>query len=304
MRTYQNWIDKNIVNLSNKIILINGVTGGIGKATVFYLAALKNELIFLVRNLNEAEIIKNELKEKYGVKIKILFFDYLNKNSLKDCLDRLKEYDHIDIFLNISGIYHQKEEYIDNVEKTFIVNYLAPSYFISSLFNIFPSIKVIDVSSVTYSLKRIKNDNFFNDKESFVNYLRKIKNKTVRYGFSKRLLMEYLLFLKIYEQKNIIFVHPGVSTTNLFDKKNNAYGKWFYYFIPKLMNIIFMKPSKACLSLLLGAEVKELNNNLWIGPRGLLNFWGYPKIYKLKKDLFNKNFIGKIYKISNELNDL
>lgn len=304
MKSYDKWINKNIKDLKNKTILINGITGGIGIETANYLASLNNELIFLVRNIKFSVIIKSEIIEKYNTKIFIIFFDYLNINSLNDCLNILKSYKKIDVFINVSGIYHQKEEYINDIEKTFIVNYLAPSYFISHLFNIFPLIKVVDVSSVTYSIKTIKNISVFENTESFINYLKKIKNKTLRYGLSKRLIMEYLLYLKVKENKNIIFVHPGVSKTNLFDKKNNAYGKWFYYFVPFLMNIIFMKPSKACLSVLKGADISKINNNLWIGPRGLFKFWGYPKIYKLRKDLMNKEIIDRIYLLTNELFDL
>lgn len=304
MKSYKKWININIKNLKNKTILINGVTGGIGKATVYYLASLNNSLIFLVRNLKEAEKLKNEIIKTYNVNVDIIFFDYLDKNSLNNCLINLKTNKKIDIFMNVSGIYHQKEEYIGDIEKTFIVNYFAPSYFISSLFKLFPDLKVIDVSSVTYQIKKIKNINYLANKESFINYLKTIKNKTIRYGLSKRFLMQYLLYLKINENKNIVFVHPGVSKTNLFDKKNNAYGKWFYYFVPSLMNLIFMKPSKACLSLLKGAEIDNINKNFWVGPHGFLNFWGYPKIYKLRKDLMNKEIIEKIYSLTNEINDL
>lgn len=296
---YNRWINKNCSSIRNKTILLNGVTGGIGKAVTYYLASLKNKLIFLVRNTKEAEIIKKDLIEKYNIEIEIIFFDLLDKNSLDEALNNISDINDIDVFINISGIYHQKEEIIDGIEKTYIVNYLNPAYFIKKLLILNPRIKTIIVSSITYSIKKIKENNF----ESFENYskyLNSIKNKTIKYGFSKHLLMQYLISLSNKFHYKVIFVHPGVSKTNLFSKKNKAYGKAFYLFVPKMMDLIFMKPEKACLSILKAINEDNLKERLWIGPRGFLKFWGYPSICKLRKSLFDEDSLNLIYKETEE----
>ena len=71
-----------------------------------------------------------------------------------------------------------------------------------------------------------------------------MKNKTKRYALSKHLLTSYLLFLKESQNEsqniNITLTHPEIAVTKLFDKKNKAYNKLFYLFVPSIMKLIFM----------------------------------------------------------------
>ena len=83
---------------------------------------------------------------------------------------------------------------------------------------------------------------------------------------------------------NIVLAHPGISTTNLFSKKNNAFPKIFYILIVPLMKLIFMNQEKAALSLL-NAINDDYNLNEWSGPRGFLHCWGYPNKQKFDKKI-------------------
>ena len=73
-----------------------------------------------------------------------------------------------------------------------------------------------------------------------ISYLNNVKNKTKRYALSKHLLTSYLLFLKESQNINITLTHPEIAVTKLFDKKNKAYNKLFYLFVPSIMKLIFM----------------------------------------------------------------
>ncbi len=302
---YLKWIDKNIKNLKEKRIVLNGATGGIGKEVAFYLSYLKNNLIFLVRNINEGEKLKEEFETKFSNHIEVIYFDFLDKCSLDNSLNKLSKYNDIYAFINIGGIYHQKEEYISNIEKTYIVNYFNSVYFIEKYIAYFPSSKIVDVSSITYSSKKIKKKDLssLSNPDAYINYLNSYKNKTSRYALSKRLKMECLLFIKDIHNINLIFTHPGISKTNLFSKKNNAYPSWFYLFVPKLMELVFMSPKKASLPMILALEIDKIKEGYWVGPKGFASSYGYPSIYKLKKDLFNKKLNKRVYELTKEINE-
>ena len=299
---YFNWVNQNIINVTNKTILINGATGGIGSSLITYLSYLKNDLYLLVRNLKEGNILKERLGKRFHNKIEVIYFDYLDEKSLLNTLEFVKNLANLDYFINVSGIYHQAYQLIEGVEKTYLVNYFRPSFFIKELLMIKPQCKITVVSSLTSSVKLKNKNKLLNSENDLVSYLNKVKNKTKRYALSKHLLTSYLLFLKESQNINITLTHPGIAVTKLFDKKNKAYNKLFYIFVPSIMKLIFMDSAKASLSILKGIDCDYTPLTKWVGPRGLFHSWGYPKIYNLRKNLLNLNENSKIFNLTNKIN--
>lgn len=295
-------VDENIINIKNKTILLNGATGGIGSSLAAYLSYLNNDLYLLVRNISEGNKLKDELESKFHNKITVVYFDYLDKNSIQNTLDLIKNLANLDYFVNVSGIYHQKYELIDKIEKTYLVNYFRPAYLISEILKIKPQTKIVVVSSLTSTTKLKKKKTLLQDQNSYLTTLNDIKNKTKRYAVSKHLLSSYLLHLKETNNSNIILSHPGIAVTKLFDKKNKAYNKLFYIFAPSIMKLIFMDSAKASLSILKAIDCDYTPFKSRIGPHGLFHSWGYPKIYNLKKNLLNLDENRKIYNLTNTIN--
>ena len=173
---------------------------------------------------------------------------------------------------------------------------------ISEILKIKPETKIIVVSSLTSTTKLKKKKTLLLDTNSFITTLNNIKNKTKRYAVSKHLLSSYLLYLKETNNSNITLSHPGIAVTKLFDKKNKAYNKLFYIFVPSIMKLIFMDSAKASLSILKALDCDYTPLKSWIGPRGLFHSWGYPKIYNLKKNLLNLDENREIYNLTNTIN--
>lgn len=301
-KKYFNWVNQNIINVTNKTILINGATGGIGSSLITYLSYLKNDLYLLVRNLKEGNILKERLEKRFHNKIGVIYFDYLDERSLLNTLELVKNLANLDYFINVSGIYHQAYQLIEGIEKTYLVNYFRPSFFIKELLMIKPQCKIIVVSSLTSSIKLKNKNNLLNSENDLISYLNNVKNKTKRYALSKHLLTSYLLFLKESQNISITLTHPGIAVTKLFDKKNKAYNKLFYLFVPSIMKLIFMDSAKASLSILKGIDCDYTPLTKWVGPRGLFHSWGYPKIYDLRKNLLNLNENLKIFNLTNKIN--
>lgn len=88
-----------------KIALITGATAGIGKATTSLFAKNGYDLILTGRRKKRLEEIRQKMKEKYGVKVKILSFDIRNLSSAKKALGGLEEHwINVDVLVNNAGL--------------------------------------------------------------------------------------------------------------------------------------------------------------------------------------------------------
>jgi hypothetical protein len=172
---------------------------------------------------------------------------------------------------------------IGNHDITFVTNFISPIYLTQYLCNRLPNLIVVQTASISYLFSKLN----FDDIETL-----KCKNKTTRYGRSKRLLILSTLTLQNKVNNSIFLTHPGVSTTSLFNSSKGGFGKAFDKIIVPIMKVIFMKPEKAALSIALAPSYKY-EKERFIGPRGLFQVWGYPKQRKLKfksfKNIEQKN---------------
>lgn len=92
------------------------------------------------------------------------------------------------------------------------------------------------------------------------------------YGNAKRYLMFSLYELFRGESEvSLSVTHPGITFTNI----TAHYPKLIFALIKHPMKVIFMKPRRACLSVLLGV-FEACGDCEWIGPRWF-DVWGLPK---------------------------
>jgi len=279
-RRYLKWIENNIVLDKGITIAVTGSTSGIGKALVTYLSLFDITLLLIGRNKQKLSSLKEELKESKA-KIQTFNCDFSNKNDVLIFLKFIQEF-HIDIFFNNAGIYHQPIEIKDGLDKTFTINFLIPILIAKTLFKVNPNCKVINTSSISYRYHKFDR----NDIQGL-----NIKNKTKRYGYIKRLLMMEVTYLNS-QGYSCLLAHPGICKTGLFSQNHKTFNRLFYIFVSPIMSLIFMKPSKASLSLLYAAS-----NNASIpiyhhvGPKGVAHVWGYPSIQKIKNLSYDEELI-------------
>ena len=108
--------------------------------------------------------------------------------------------------------------------------------------------------------------------------------------------MLYSLYLKSLGY-DVVLAHPGVSTTNLFSKDKKNYPALFYVLCVPIMKVIFMNPYKASLPMVKCVN-EDVEDNNWVGPRGLAHAYGYPSKQKLAKNLkkdFNRDELKSIH---------
>lgn len=287
LEKYYRYIDKHFKNIDNtKCVAITGATGSIGKGIATFLSYLKYRLVLVGRNKKRLEILKEELFDKFHNDIDIVVIDFMKKDTVLEGSNKLTELN-IDVLINNAGIYHCDKQIVDNHDITYYVNFLMPMFLTNSLLKNNKNLKVINVASLSYTFTNIN----YRDLEAS-----NIKNKTKVYANSKRILMLYSLYLKSLGY-DVVLAHPGVSTTNLFSKDKKNYPALFYALCVPIMKVIFMNPYKASLPMVKCIN-EDVEDNNWVGPRGLAHAYGYPSKQKLAKNLkkdFNRDELKSIH---------
>lgn len=258
-------------SLVGKTVAITGSTGGLGHALVRRLAELGANLLLLDRNRERSEAFRRELLKDYPTAlIRCLSVDLADPQSVFLLSERLKE-ETIDIFIQNAGAYSiPRCKTAAGYDNVFQINFVSPYYLIRRLL---PQLRerrgrVVVVGSIAHNYSRTDpQDVDFSER----------KQASKVYGNAKRYLMfsMYSLFAK-ESRLSLAVAHPGITFTNI----TAHYPKWIYAIIKYPMKILFMKPAKACQSILRGVFEDCLPGE-WIGPR-IFDVWGAPKKRRLR----------------------
>ena len=255
-------IKRNQIRLDGKTVAISGCTGGIGRELCFYLAGMGASLLMLDRNAQRSNALKEELIARFpkldAGHITLDLEDIENVTAVAEELERTE----IDYLILNAGAYsiprHKCTTGYDNV---FQINFVAPYYLARRLL---PTIKarggrIVAVGSIAHRYSHIDlNDMDFSTR----------KKASLVYGNAKRHLMFSFYSL---DDEAVAVTHPGITQTNI----TAHYPKLIYAIIKYPMRIIFMRPRKACLSILCGLFT-SCTESEWIGPR-LFDVWGLPR---------------------------
>ena len=259
------WIANNTASLAGKRVAVFGSTGGIGKPLCEYLASLGASLILINRNIAYSEIQRYELLAEYSTDIKIMICDLADFQSVKSTCEELKN-DVPDVIIHNAGAYKIPRNILDTgLDNAFQINFASPYYITRELLPFLREKqgRVVAVGSIAHDYsKSDPNDVDFrsNPRASRV------------YGNAKRYLMCSLWSLfKDEKEASLSIAHPGITFTNI----TAHYPPVIFALIKHPMKVIFMRPRKACLSILRGV-FDPCGYREWIGPR-LFDVWGYPK---------------------------
>ena len=267
----KSFIKSNTESLAGKTIAVTGTTGGLGKELVRFLASLGANLILMDRNKGRSESFARQLRESFpDISVELITVDLQVIESVKCATEALKLCEP-DIFIHNAGAYSIPRCTTDaGFDNVFQINFVSPYYMVRELLPILRKKNghAVAVGSIAHNYSKIdENDVDFKTR----------KRASLVYGNAKRYLTYALHELfKDEKEASLAIAHPGISFTNI----TAHYPKLIFAIIKYPMKLIFMKPKKACLSILKGV-FEKCENREWIGPR-FFNVWGLPKKRKLK----------------------
>ena len=283
---YKKWLLKNTASLEGKTVAISGATGGLGRELCRYFCRLSASLILIDRNAERSAALRVQLlSENPDAQIKSYILDLEDVSAVRKAATELLCED-IDYLVLNAGAYKIPRRKCENgFDNVFNINFVSPYILARALL---PKIsarggRVVAVGSIAHNYSRI-------DVADVDFSTRRASSKA--YGNAKRYLMYSLWGLEEYSA-SVAIAHPGIAVTNI----TAHFPKPLYALIKYPMKLIFMKPRKACLSILL-ALFENTEQNEWIGPR-VFDVWGLPKKKKLKT--CSKEEAEQISKIAKEI---
>ncbi len=282
--TIEKWLAQNTHSLKGKMVAITGSTGGLGQEICKILAFLGADLLLLDRNEKKSQALAQELQNNFAdIKVMRIPLDLAEMPSVRTATEQLKKLK-IDVFIHNAGAYSIPRYVCDTgFDNVFQINFVSPYYIINELLPQLRAIngRVIAVGSIAHNYSKIN--------ENDIDFKLK-KQSSLVYGNAKRFLMFslYQLF-KNETDVSLTITHPGITFTNI----TAHYPKMIFAVIKHPMKIIFMKPKKACLSIIKGVFQSCIYRE-WIGPRWF-DIWGLPKSKILKTCCTNEaKKIGEI----------
>lgn len=267
---FEKWLNEHTASLAGKTVAVTGTTGGLGRELCRYIAALGARLILMDRNKERSEKFRDELIREYSCEVECINIDLEEIESVKRATEELKA-KRPDVFIHNAGAYSiPRKTCTTGYDNVFQINFVSPYYIIRE---IIPTLRersgrAVIVGSIAHNYSKID----IRD----VDFATRSRASLV-YGNAKRYLMFSLYELFKNESDVALSVtHPGITFTNI----TAHYPKVIYAIIKHPMKIIFMKPRKACLSILRGV-FEPCGYHEWIGPR-VFDVWGMPKKKRLK----------------------
>ncbi len=143
-------------HLAGKVCLVTGATAGIGKITATALAAQGAQVIIAGRNQAKAEAtVQQIIAETGNAAVDFLLADFTDLQTVRDLASTFRQrYDRLNVLVNNAGTFcNTRHRTPLGVEKTFLVNHLAPFLLTNLLLDVIKRsapARIINVSSDAY----------------------------------------------------------------------------------------------------------------------------------------------------------
>lgn len=202
------------MNQPRKLILITGATAGIGETAAHALAAQGHELILIGRNREKVEKVVQQIRTQTGNQaIHFLLADFSDLGQIRQLAEQVKtQFPKLDVLINNAGaVFMRRYRKKYGVEKTFLVNHLAPFLLTNLLLDHLQApARIVNVSSRSHISGQLDFNDLNFDKSYF---------GIAAYGRSKlaNVLFTYELVRRLGNQSiTVNALHPGRIATDIF----------------------------------------------------------------------------------------
>jgi NAD(P)-dependent dehydrogenase (short-subunit alcohol dehydrogenase family) len=301
------WTSHDIPSQAGRTALVTGANSGLGFFTAQELARRGARVLLACRSKAKAEAAKQAmLREVPEGRLECVDLDLSNLQSVRAVAEAfVSRGEALDLLVNNAGIMAipERTTTADGFEMQFGTNHLGHFALTGHLL---PALKlaraprVVTVSSVAHRRGRIDFENLQGEKKY---------SAMAAYGQSK---LANLMFALEFQRRVVragspiasVGAHPGISNTNLFDSGPLLGVKGGLR--PLLRKAFPLKwtsqpPEQGALPQLYAATAPAAMGGMYIGPDGLLEFFGYPAPAKVSSRGQDTAVAARLWEVSERL---
>ncbi|MFX1255191.1 MAG: oxidoreductase [Promethearchaeota archaeon] len=308
-RKKKKWTKFDIPELLGKVAVVTGANSGTGFEVTKALSAKGAHVVLACRNMEKGtKAIENIQKAIPNASLELIRLDLADLSSISAFTDAFNsKFNSLNILCNNAGVY--QTPYLktkDNFELQFGTNHLGHFALTGLLIDVLLKTKgarVVTMSSCVHILGKINFDTLNEDnKKSYrpitAYFQSKLANLLFAYELQRRLE-------KAGANVISIGVHPGYPATNLQltgpGLNKSLFGKLIVGIYKISNKIIAQSAEMGALPMLMAATSPDMSGGSYIGPSGVMGFWGYPKLVRSSKRSYDLGLAKKLWEISEEL---
>ena len=294
------WSAANLPDLSGKKFLITGATSGIGLAAATELARRNAKVIITARSTAKGEAA---LKQIGPGKVEVLQLDLTDLSSVKGAAKSVTE--DIDVLILNAGVMATPfTKTKDGFELQMGTNHLGHFAFAGLLHKQVRE-RIVSVSSFAHRM-----GNFGDNSQTAIKDICLGIGKYQPWGVYGASKLANLLFVAELERLRIknkwtfmpMAAHPGYSNTNLQSVSPQMRGnKLEEQFINGMNNILAQSAERGALPTLCASVFPELLGGSFIGPNGLMEMRGFPKLTRARALAYDQTLARNLWEVSEEL---
>ena len=269
------------VDMTDKVVLVTGGTGGIGKETATSLARMNATIIVVGRNEERGKTAVDDIVAATGNEdVTFLSADLSSLSDVRRLASTVRDrFDRLDVLVNNAGtLSAERRESIDGIERSFAMNVLSPfllTHELSSLLEASAPARVVNVNTQSFDLPWPFTDYAtpdFDDLqlESGYNGMKQyLRTKTLHLAWTYELARRFE-----GSGVTVYAVNPGVADTSLQAESRRAQPLPMRALMPLLgpvmTRFVNMSPEDAAYSSVYAATAPELAGmtGLYLDPKG------------------------------------
>ena len=291
-----------VPDLSGKNIVITGGNSGIGFEAARVLTAKRARVVLACRDKEKMKAAADAVrKETAGALVDEIVLDLSSLASIRAGAQELGRYPQLDVLINNAGVMALPERTTaDGFEMQFGTNHLGPyalTGLVLPLVLAAPAGRVVTVSSFLHKsghieLADIPKHRSYDTKKAYA--MSKLANVLFTYELERRLRAAG-------SRAKAIACHPGYSATNLQGVGPQMTGAKLKGLFMSIANALVAQPATmGCLPTLY-ASVGELDGGLYVGPTGMFDMRGYPKVMRSSPESYDLDVARALWEVSEKL---
>jgi NAD(P)-dependent dehydrogenase (short-subunit alcohol dehydrogenase family) len=289
------WRAADIPSQDGRVAVVTGATSGIGRHTARGLADAGAEVVLAVRDTDRGERVRAEIGAAEVVRL-----DLADQASVREAAEEVRaRRPRIDVLVNNAGVMAlPRRVTADGFELQMATNHFGPFAFTGLLIEALAGARVVTVSSGAHRGGRIA----FADLQGERGYHRwrmysqtKLANLLFMFELGRRAAAAGL-------DLTSVAAHPGLARTNLQAVGPRMDGSRLREaIIVGGTRLLGQSDAQGALPSLYAATVPDLPSGTYVGPDGLFEGRGHPKLVSASRAAHDEAAARRLWELSEEL---